>query len=122
MADTEMSWWQLILSALTGSAITFVGFRTKLALMDRRIETRKSEITTLRQDLSKHMLEREQAVDERMAALERAVDTRLSRIERKQTLMLQIAADIAKKIGVESRFSDVIVRFLAEEADQPRES
>jgi hypothetical protein len=89
---------QWVLSAIGGALVMLVAFRTKLALMDRRIEARK---TALEQ-------------------FERKIEERLGGIDRRQTLILQIVADIARKIGVDSRFSDAVVQFLSDEADRAR--
>lgn len=95
-AATISAFVQTIVSAIGGALVTVVAFRTKIALMDRRIESRKSEIF----------------------ALEEKLTTRLEAINRRQALMLDIVADIARKVGADARFSDAVVRFLAEEASQ----
>lgn len=82
-------------SAVGGALVTFVAFRTKLALMDRRIESRKTEIANLDATLTR----------------------KLSSIERKQTLLLEIMANVANKVGVDKRFSDIIIQFLADDAE-----
>lgn len=83
----------LIVSAGAGSAVTLVAFRTRLAIADQKVAT-----------------------------METHFDERLDLISRRQMLTLQIVADIARKEGVDGRFSDAIVRFLAEEANTPRQS
>lgn len=77
----------LLVSAAAGAAVTLVAFRTRLALGDQKV-----------------------------AAMESHFDERLDLISRRQMLTLQIVADIARKEGVDGRFSDAIVRFLAEES------
>lgn len=89
---TQAAEWAL--SAVGGAFLVFVAFRTRLALMDRRIQSRKTEIEEL----------------------EKSVMQRLDTIDRRQALVLEIVADIARKVGVDSRFSDAVVRFLSEEA------
>lgn len=78
----------IIVSAGAGSAVTLVAFRTRLALGDQKV-----------------------------AAMEEDFRNRLDQISRRQMLTLQIVADIARKEGVDGRFSDAIVRFLSEEAN-----
>lgn len=90
---------QWALSAIGGALVVLVAFRTKLALMDRRIESRRKEIIELEQSLTQ----------------------RLDAFDRRQTLILQIVADIARKVGVDSRFSDAVVQFLSEEARPARD-
>jgi hypothetical protein len=82
-------------SALGGSLVTLVAFRTKLALMDRRIEARKAETATLRTELT----------------------ARLHGIERRQIVTLQILADLARKEGVDARWSDALIRFITADQD-----
>jgi hypothetical protein len=84
--EAEMNWLELFVSALGGSIVTFLALRTKIALMDKRID-----------DLEKH------------------VAMKLDAIDRKQVLLLGIVADIANKVGVDKRFSDIIVKFLKDE-------
>ncbi len=54
----------------------------------------------------------------RLALMDKRHDTqtaRLERIERRQMVTLEILADVAKKLGLDSRFSDGVVKFLNEE-------
>lgn len=98
-------WWQWLVSAAGGALVTLVAFRTNIALMNRRIDDRKKEIADMEAKFSR-----------RMEEVEEAINIRLGAIERKQSLQLQIIADIARKVGADSRFSDVIVQYLSEEA------
>lgn len=82
------------MSAIAGALVVLVAFRTRIALMGRENTDRKREIIDL---------------DQRIA-------TRLDAIDRRQMLVLELVADIARKVGVDARFSDAVVRFLAEEA------
>lgn len=88
MADTVSQILGLIVSAGAGAAVTLVAFRTRLALGDQKV-----------------------------ASMEEEFRNRLDQISRRQMLTLQIVADIARKEGVDGRFSDAIVRFLSEEAN-----
>lgn len=91
MADVLNQILGLVVSAGAGSAVTLVAFRTRLAIADQKV-----------------------------AAIEEDFGARLDLISRRQMLTLQIVADIARKEGVDGRFSDAIVRFLADEANVPR--
>lgn len=104
-----MEWSRYVLSAIGGVLLTLVSIRTKLALMDRRIESRKVEIA-------------QEAKDRRdeLASLERRFMERLARIEKMQRLILQVMADVAKKVGVDARFSDVVIQYLAEDTREGR--
>lgn len=94
MADTESIVSRilgLLISAGAGAVVTLVAFRTRLALADQRV-----------------------------ASLETHIDERLDLISRRQMLTLEILADLARKEGIDNRFSDAIVRFLAEESNIQR--
>ncbi len=83
----------IVVSGGAGAAVTLVAFRTRLALADKRVG-----------DMETHF------------------DERLDMISRRQMLTLQILADLARKEGIDGRFSDAIVRFLSEEAGGSRPS
>jgi hypothetical protein len=85
---------QVIFGAIGGALVTLVAFRTKIAIMDRRINDRRTEIEKL----------------------EEKITDRLDTIDRRQALVLEIVADVARKVGADARFSDAVVRFVAEEA------
>jgi hypothetical protein len=97
--STALSFAQWFLSAIGGALVVLVAFRTKIALMDKRIQERKDEIMRLERDLTQ----------------------RLDAIDRRQGLILEIVADVARKVGADARFSDAVVRFLSEElrTDRP---
>ena len=91
--DMLTSFGQWALSAIGGALVVLVAFRTRLALMDR-----------------KHI------------ELEQKVMDRLEQIDRRQSMLLEIVADVARKVGADARFSDAVVRFLAEESRPRRRS
>jgi hypothetical protein len=96
------------LSAIGGAALTLVAVRTKIALLDRSDQDRKKEIADL-----------EIVHAENIAKLEETIDERLKIIERRQWAALRMTADIANKVGVDGRFSDQLMKMLAQE-DEPR--
>lgn len=59
---------------------------------------------------------RQNDTDERLRDLQEVFNRRAEQMERRQVLQLQILADIARKIGADGRFSDALVRYLAEDA------
>lgn len=75
-----------ILSGITGFVMALVTFRTRLALADQAKQ-------------------RDQ-VDQR---------ARFDRLEQRQTMTLRAVADIARAVGADKRFSDVLLQFLSEE-------
>lgn len=94
---TESPMWRLlqwIVSAAAGALFTLVAFRTRFVLLEQAMKTQKA-------DLEK---------------LEVKIDAQLAAIERRQMMTLQILADVARKVGVDARFSDTLVKFLSDEA------
>lgn len=86
----------LLVGGIGGALVTLVTFRTKLALMARDI--------------------RDEA--EARKRVEAALNVRMDTIERRQLVELRMTADIARKVGVDARWDDVITRFISEE-DNP---
>ena len=95
-------------SAVGGALVCLVAFRTRLALLDRDIASNKRagelQISALRDDAQRLH-----------SGLENRIMTRLDALDRRQSFLLQMVADIAQKSGADQRFSDAVVRFLAEE-------
>ena len=95
-------------SAVGGALVVLVAFRTRLALIDRDIATNKHtaevQVRAVREDSQRTMTN-----------LENRLIDRLDAIDRRQSFLLQMVADIAHKSGADQRFSDAVVRFLAEE-------
>lgn len=112
-SDDILRWWQWLVSAAGGALLTLVAFRTNMALMNRRIDDRKKEIEAA-----------EKRAVERIEHLEEHLEARLKAIDRKQTVMLQMLVDIARKAGVDNRITDALVTLLsnAEESVSPRPS
>lgn len=86
---------ELCVSATAGALVTLVAFRTRLALMDKRMDGSETK------------------ADERHEAITRRLDT----IDRRQIVTLQIMADVASKLQIDGRFTDMLVKFLAEERE-----
>jgi hypothetical protein len=76
-----------------GAVVVIVALRTRLALMDVRS--------------NRH--------DEQIEALEVNVERRFGLLEKRGMLQLQLIAGIARKVGVDARFDDLVVRLLAGE-------
>ncbi len=91
-------------AAIFGGLVSLVAFRTKLALMDKEIADLKTEIKEQRADTERRHTENLDVWRRYM------VD-----INRRQAMLLEIVAGIARKVGVDHRFSDVLVKFLNEE-------
>lgn len=88
--------------ALTGAMVAVVTFRTKLALLEQRLSDVERDRGRDRQHLETELSRRDTVVDERL-------DT----IDKRQLITLRILADMARKLGVESRiFDDAVVRFI----------
>lgn len=99
---------EICLSAGAGAVVTLVAFRTRFAVLETSISARDK---ALREDMDRRAAELE--------AIEKRIDARLDALDRRTIMSLQILADIAKKVGVDQRFSDTLVRFLADEAPSP---
>lgn len=96
-----------LLSAIGGALVTVVAFRTKIALMDKRFDDQDRTITLAAEERSRMIKQ-----------LDEEIEKRLTAIERKQSLILDVLVDIARKVGVDARFSDTVIRFLRD-ADAP---
>lgn len=83
----------LAYGVIGGALVAVVALRTRLALMQRDTkELRRS-----------------------VAALEYDIDQRLKLLDRRSVHALKIMADVARKVGVDSRFSDQVLRMIADE-------
>jgi transposase len=104
---------QWVVSAAAGALFTLVAFRTRFVVIEMKLDQRKTAI--------------DDEAKARQAAFEKVeaeVMAKLAAIDRRSMMTLRIAADIAKKVGIDQRMSDTLVRFLTEEglADRsPRE-
>lgn len=93
-----------VASAVFGALVVLVTFRTRLALMDREIGDLKHALKELREENQKRH-------EENQDLWTRAMDD----LNRRQNMVLEIVAGIARKVGVDARFSDTLLRFLSEE-------
>lgn len=80
--------------ALGGALVTIVALRTRLAMMNRDISDNKRATEKL----------------------ERDIDRRLETMDRRSIFLVQLMADIARKVGADGRFSDQMIRMLSEES------
>lgn len=55
--------------------------------------------------------------DERLTSMQEGFNRKVESMERRQVLQLQISADIARKVGADGRFTDALVRYLADEQE-----
>lgn len=106
------------LSAIGGAALTLVAFRTKIALIDREIKQWNTSKKAWQAARQREIDDIKAAHVEDLAKLERQLADRLKLIERRGWASLRITADIANKVGVDGRFSDQLMRMLAQE-DEP---
>lgn len=97
-------------AAMGGALVTIVAFRTRLALMDRRIDDRKAEIE---REIADRKAENE--------ALERRIVEHNEKMDRRSIEQLRMTADIARKVGVDNRFTDAVLRMLADETGGDRD-
>ncbi len=112
MADENAALQRLLeicMSAGAGAVVTLVAFRTRFAVLETSIASRDK---AMKEDAERRAAELE--------ALETRIDAKLDSLDRRTIMSLQILADIAKKVGADQRFSDTLVRFLADESPSPQ--
>ncbi len=100
---------QWVISAAAGSMLTLVAFRTRFVVIEMKLAERKTAIDN-------EAVARQQAFER----VEAEVMDRLEAIDRRSMMTLQIVADVAKKVGVDQRLSDALVRFLVEDGPVDR--
>lgn len=103
--ETVLRVLEWIASAIGGALIVLVTFRTKLALMDR-------EIDDLKRELKAHRVETAKRHEENQTLWADHVE----QMNRRQSMVLEVVAGIARKVGTDSRFSDALLRFLNEDS------
>lgn len=81
--------YQTALAAAAGALTVIVAWRTRLANADNRV-----------------------------ARLEETLTTELRLVRRQQFLTLEICADMARKLGIENRFNDQLIRFISEHGSE----
>lgn len=96
--------FQWVVSAAAGAMLTLVAFRTRFVVIEMKLAERKKAAD-----------EEAQKRQEAFERVEAEVMSKLAAIDRRSMMTLRIAADIAKKVGVDQRLSDTLVRFLTEE-------
>lgn len=116
-----------IASAAGGALVTFVGFRTKLAMMDGRMDRQDEKIDDQNKAIEDHRssiaveaMRGERALRDAFDRL--AMDTnarhednqaQLRLVRSQQLLTLKMIADIARQTGADKRFDDEVWRLLA---------
>lgn len=95
---------QWVVTAAAGALLTLVAFRTRFVVIEGQLSQRKA-------DLDREAEERKKEF-ERMEA---ELLARVAAVDRRSLVILQIVADIAKKVGVDQRMSDTLLKFMSEE-------
>jgi hypothetical protein len=117
-----------IASAAGGALVTFVGFRTKLAMMDGRmdrqdekIEEQVKSISDHRNNIAMEAMRAERSFRETIERLSSETNERhednqaqLRLMRSQQLLTLKMIADIARQTGADKRFDDEVWRLLAD--------
>jgi hypothetical protein len=116
MAADEPTWRPLewLISATAGALVSLVAFRTRLALMQGELNDRKNEIAEVRASSAALVKTLEKKLDDRAELL----DKRFGQIDRREIEMMRLLADIARAVGADRRFTDSVLRMLADE-NQP---
>lgn len=116
-----------IASAAGGALVTFVGFRTKLAMMDGRMDRQDERLAEQnkviddhRSDVAIEAMRGERALREAFDRLAKETNERhednqgqLRLVRSQQLLTLKMIADIARHTGADKRFDDEVWRLLA---------
>lgn len=95
---------QWVITAAAGALLTLVAFRTRFVVIENQLIQRKA-------DLDREAADRKQQY-ERMEA---ELLARVAAVDRRSMVILQVVADIAKKVGVDQRMSDTLLKFMSEE-------
>ena len=93
-----------IASGVGGALVALVTFRTKLVLMDREIAGLKEDLKMLREENHQRHQESQDLWT-----------TAMEEMNRRQNMVLEIVAGIARKVGVDARMSDTLIRYLSDE-------
>lgn len=106
--DDGLAWHLLetIGGAIFGAVVAMVAFRTRLSKMDGRMNNQDGRMSLIETSIQEH-----------------AEDTtaRWRASERRQLFMLEVLSDIANKVGANERMSDLTIRLLSQENQQPEE-
>lgn len=103
-ADAVWRLLQWVITAAAGALLTLVAFRTRFVVIENQLIQRKA-------DLDREAVERKTQY-ERMEA---ELLARVAAVDRRSLVILQVVADIAKKVGVDQRMSDTLLKFMSEE-------
>lgn len=103
-ADALWRLLQWVLTAAAGALLTLVAFRTRFVVIEGQLAQRKT-------DLDAEAADRKEEFERMEAELLQKV----SAIDRRSMMTLRIVADIAKKVGVDQRMSDTLLKFLSDE-------
>jgi hypothetical protein len=103
-ADALWRLLQWVLTAAAGALFTLVAFRTRFVVIEAKLESRKQELDREAEDRKAEFERMEQELLHRIAA-----------VDRRSLVILQVVADIAKKVGVDNRMSDTLLKFMSEE-------
>jgi hypothetical protein len=118
-----------IASALGGALLALVAFRTQLVVLQRDTVTAKAvadeALSVARAVATKNLADLHEEVRREIAAerahmesmvnsMENRLFERLEHLGRRQHAQLQMTADIARTVGADKRFSDSLLKMLAD--------
>lgn len=101
-----------LLSAMGGALITLVAFRTKISGMDRDIKDAQRECVEAKALARTLVAALEKTLDERAERL----NERLDRLDRRSLEMMRLLADVARAVNVDQRYTDTVLRMLADDS------
>lgn len=89
-----------VVGGLGGALVVVVALRTRLALMDVRMNQQEARL---------------KEAGARAEEATRRLEQKFKEIENRQMFELRVLSGIARKIGVDARFDDLLVRTIAGE-------
>lgn len=109
-------------SFVLGSLISFIAFKTRIALMERRLDAQEAELKAHRQHTKADAERMENSLRNSIETLRVDMDERHEEnkgrqrmMERRQMFTLKLVADVARKIGIDNRVDDVVIAFLTKD-------
>ncbi len=119
--------------------LILVGFRTKVERMSDRIDRNTTAIAEGKDDTERminvHIIALQKDIDRgdahvmralqdhitHVAQVEETIKRRIARFEKRQMIGLRMQADIARKLNVDERLTDVFLSILDDEAEDDAE-
>lgn len=113
---------EFLLAAGSGALITFITFRIKLREHELRLTQHDAELLSHKENQEKTATHLENRLRSSVEILRTEMEERheenrksLHMMERRSMFTLKLIADVARKLGVDSRIDDVVIGFLTDD-------